>query len=182
MQGSVGVRSRADVGSTFWVELSLPAVREHHSVMGDGMQLEHPLEGVRVLVVEDNIVNMLIACETLYRWGAQVTQAANGLEAVNLLLMSHTQNSRAPTVDVVLMDMHMPEMNGLQATRVLRERYTQQQLPIIALTAAALANEHEEAIEAGMNEFVVKPIDPAQLLSAILNSLDAPSFPDLAEA
>ena len=73
--------------------------------------------------------------------------------------------------DVVLMDLQMPRMGGNDAVRMLRRRYARDELPVIALTAAALVSERQQALQAGMNDFVTKPIDPEQLLRAICRVL-----------
>ena len=121
------------------------------------------VEGVRVLLVEDNEVNQQVATELLESEGAKVTIANHGAEAVKLL----TQGTQPPPFDVVLMDLQMPEMDGLTATRLLRARAGLQHLPIIAMTAHALAEEVERCLEAGMNDHVAKPIDPGTFFATL---------------
>jgi CheY-like chemotaxis protein len=125
------------------------------------------LKGSRVLMVEDNPVNMLIAVAMLEQWGAEVAQASDGRQAVEAV---HAAASMGRPFDAVLMDVQMPVMSGHEATRELRQRFDARQLPIIALTAAALTQERDEALAAGMNEFLTKPID-AQRLREVLVSL-----------
>jgi CheY-like chemotaxis protein len=119
--------------------------------------------GVRVLLVEDNEVNQQVATELLESEGANVTIARHGAEAVKLL----TQGVPPPPFDVVLMDLQMPEMDGYTATRILRAKPHLQQLPIIAMTAHAMAEEVQRCLDAGMNDHVGKPIDPGTFFATI---------------
>jgi CheY-like chemotaxis protein/HPt (histidine-containing phosphotransfer) domain-containing protein len=119
--------------------------------------------GVRVLLVEDNEVNQQVAKELLESEGAKVTIANHGAEAVKLL----TQGVPPPPFDIVLMDLQMPEMDGLTATRILRAQPHLQQLPIIAMTAHAMAEEVQRCLDAGMNDHVGKPIDPGAFFAAV---------------
>ena len=111
------------------------------------------LAGMRLLVVEDNLVNQQVARELLQKEGAVVHTADDGLDAI-------TQMAAAdPMYDVVLMDMQMPVMDGLSATRHIREVLGLTQLPIVAMTANAMAAERQECLDAGMNEHVAKPVE-----------------------
>ena len=171
MGGAVGVESRPGAGATFWAELPLPPAPTPTPL---GAQRRAPaqeagLTGRRVLMVEDNPVNMMIAVAMLEQWGAEVSQASDGSQAVEAV---HAAASMGKPFDAVLMDVQMPVMSGHEATRQLRQRYDQQQLPIVALTAAALVQERDEALSAGMNEFLTKPID-AQRLRQVLERLTA---------
>jgi PAS domain S-box-containing protein len=118
---------------------------------------------VRVLLVEDNEVNQQIAKELLESEGAKVSLASNGREAVRVL----TNGEQPPPFDVVLMDLQMPEMDGLTATRLVRAQTLLQTLPIIAMTAHVMADEVKRCLEAGMNDHVGKPIDPEALFSTL---------------
>lgn len=110
-----------------------------------------------VLVVEDNRLNQRIASEMLKRLGITVEIADNGREAVEAM-------RRAPDrFDAILMDMQMPEMDGLEATRVIRQEFPHRGVPIIAVTANALRSERAACFNAGMNDYVSKPIDPKRL-------------------
>ncbi len=120
-----------------------------------------PLQGLRLLVVEDNPVNQLVANELLTGAGARVSLAHDGREGVNMV-----RNALEP-FDLVLMDMQMPVMDGLQATRKLREDSRFAKLPIVAMTANAMANDREDCLEAGMNDHVGKPFDLDQLIALI---------------
>ena len=114
------------------------------------------IRGVRVLLVEDNEVNQQVATELLESEGAKVTLANHGAEAVQLL----TRDPQPPPFDVVLMDLQMPEMDGMTATKLLRAQPHLQHLPIIAMTAHAMAEEVQRCLEVGMNDHVAKPIEP----------------------
>ena len=159
--GRVGVVSAQDSGSTFWVELPLPAATTTAAQATAYTSGTESLAGVRLLVVEDNPVNMTIAMAMLARWGAQVTPACNGLQALEVF------DAAAGAFDAVLMDVHMPVMDGLDATIALRKRCTPDELPIIAMTAAVQEQDLSEATAAGMNDFVSKPFAADHLLATI---------------
>ena len=168
MGGEVGAFSRTGEGSTFWAELPLPPAALPPAPQpgvaqadGDTMNL---LSGSRVLMVEDNAVNMLIAVAMLERWGVVVEQAGDGREA--LTAFNHAAAAGAP-FDAVLMDVQMPVMSGHEATRALRQTTDGRRVPIIALTAAALVSERDAALAAGMNDFLTKPIDAERLRSTL---------------
>ena len=108
---------------------------------------------------------MMIAVAMLERWGVDVAQAHDGHEAVTEV---HVAAAAGHPFDAVLMDVQMPVMSGHEATRVLRASVAGRQLPIIALTAAALVTERDEALAAGMNDFLTKPIDAEKLLATLV--------------
>jgi PAS domain S-box-containing protein len=168
MGGEVGVVSDPGTGSTFWAELPLPETVRPDSEHGGFDALADRLCGARVLMVEDNPVNMMIAVAMLEQWGIEVTQAVDGPMAIDAVEAS-VQHGRP--FDAVLMDVHMPRMSGHEAARVLRSKYDARRLPIIALTAAALVSEREQAIAAGMNEFLTKPIDAQKLKDALVHAV-----------
>jgi PAS domain S-box-containing protein len=165
MGGEVGVSSRVGEGSCFWAELPLPATHAPASALQADMPAQGSLQGASVLMVEDNPVNMLIAAAMLERWGVHIEQASDGQQAVQAV-QRRAQNGAL--FDAVLMDVQMPVMSGHEATRVLRREYSAERLPIIALTAAALVSEREQALAAGMNDFLTKPIDEKRLHQALL--------------
>jgi PAS domain S-box-containing protein len=168
MGGKVGVVSVLGQGSCFWAELPLPLADEvDRDAISSGGGAD-AISGARVLMVEDNAVNMMIAVALLEQWGASVAQAGNGGEAIAAV---DSAVEAGHPFDVVLMDVQMPGMSGHEATRVLRQRFDARQLPIVALTAAALVSERNLAMAAGMNDFLTKPIDAQRLrhtLSVIL--------------
>ena len=164
MGGEVGVQSAPGRGSRFWAELPLPPASPSTQEPRGAEAVAMPLQGAHLLMVEDNPVNMMIAVAQLEQWGARVDQALDGLQAIEAV--DRAAGAGDP-YDVVLMDLQMPRMGGTEATRTLRQRYPASVLPIIALTAAALASEREQALQAGMNDFVTKPIDAERLLRAL---------------
>jgi CheY-like chemotaxis protein len=117
------------------------------------------LRGARILLVEDNEINQQIAVELLGGAGAAVRVVGNGREAVHML----SEGPDPAPIDVVLMDLQMPEMDGFQATAELRADRRFTSLPIIAMTAHATIEERQRCLAAGMNDHVAKPIDPAVL-------------------
>jgi CheY-like chemotaxis protein/HPt (histidine-containing phosphotransfer) domain-containing protein len=116
------------------------------------------LEGKRILVVEDNPMNRLLANTILKQYGAKVSEAENGAEAVSIL--------KKESFDIILMDMQMPIMDGTEATIQIRNDL-QIHTPIIALTANVIQGEKEKCIEAGMNDFISKPFEENTLLQVI---------------
>jgi signal transduction histidine kinase/ActR/RegA family two-component response regulator len=134
-------------------------------------------QGVRVLVVDDNVVNQKVAQHMLRGMGALVTIAGNGVQALAEL--------EASDFDLVLMDCQMPVMDGYEATRQLRQsphRYKNSNIPVVALTANALAADRALCIEAGMTDYLSKPIDRARLRDALMRALDGKVSIGLAQA
>jgi PAS domain S-box-containing protein len=182
MGGQVGATSQPGQGSCFWAELPLPAADAPPAASGAAAApVEAPgpprretrnaprnpqrrkLHGLRVLMAEDNAVNMMIAVAMLESWGVVVTQATDGREAVAAVAGAHRAGQ---PFDAVLMDVHMPVMSGHEATREVRLHEAAgglRRLPVIALTAAALVTERDEALRAGMDDFLTKPIDAERL-------------------
>ena len=160
MGGSVGVHSVLGVGSTFWAELPLPDTEPAQPPENTEAADMARLTGKRVLVVEDNPVNMMICVAMLEHWGVQVAQATEGRMALGAV---HEAVVDGAPFDAVLMDVQMPVMGGHEAARQLRQHYPSQVLTIIALTAAAQSSERTDALAAGMDDFLTKPIDAQHL-------------------
>ncbi|WP_229692102.1 response regulator [Paenibacillus radicis (ex Gao et al. 2016)] len=125
-----------------------------------------PASGVRILLAEDNAINQMVAQEMLKAYGFEVGVAANGKEALQMLEQEEWQ--------LILMDIHMPEMDGMEATRIIRDNILYRHIPIIAVTANTLRSDHETYMRIGMNGVVTKPINAEQLYSAIALSLHLP--------
>jgi CheY-like chemotaxis protein len=125
------------------------------------LQAALPARGLRLLLAEDNRVNQRLAVRVLEKHGHRVTVAENGLEVLKALKQSD--------FEMVLMDIQMPEMDGLEATRTIRrqEQATGAHIPIVALTAHALHGDRERCVEAGMDDYISKPIKVEELLTTI---------------
>jgi CheY-like chemotaxis protein len=124
------------------------------------------LDGARLLLVEDNPINQLVAKSMLTFAGASIEAVDNGRAAVDLLATD------AARFDLVLMDVQMPEMDGFEATRRIRNDL-KLNLPVLAMTAGVLHSEREQCIECGMNDFIAKPIDVDEMLQTIARNLPA---------
>jgi CheY-like chemotaxis protein len=165
------VESEQGKGSTFWFDLSfLRSGRVMTSTSNSGptfinsMPSFAGLQGTRVLLVEDNMLNVAVTRQFLRKWQVEMVHAENGVEALKVL-----ENDL--NFHVVLMDLQMPEMDGYECSRRMRENDKTSHLPIIALTASAMPEVVIEVKQKGMNDFVTKPFHPADLYMKIRNCL-----------
>ncbi len=174
MGGTVGVTSIKGSGSTFWFTVKLKFDRNPRSVLLATDTADFRREAT-ILLVEDNEINQEVAKELLETTGLTVELANHGAEALNMV-----KNRR---YDLILMDMHMPIMDGLEATRLVRQLPNCQTLPIIAMTANAFQEDRQECLNAGMNDFLAKPVDPDMLFAMLSRWLpdnrDIPNPPPL---
>jgi CheY-like chemotaxis protein len=145
------------------VESQLPAAQQ--KMLKAARNRDASLEGRRILVVEDDVRNVFALTSLFEPNGATVEIARNGREALEALARS-TQ-SGAGAIDMVLMDIMMPEMDGLTAMREIRKNSEWRKLPIIALTAKAMKDDHEKCLAAGANDYIAKPLDVEKLLSLV---------------
>ncbi|MCX6673279.1 MAG: ATP-binding protein, partial [Methanothrix sp.] len=170
MNGNIGAQSVEGVGSTFWFtarfekiasSLELNASPGEGQVMptATGPKNAPSLPGVvRILLAEDNPVNQKVALAMLKKLGCRTDVVANGLEAVKAL--------QTAFYDLVLMDCQMPEMDGFEATRAVRQKESAAKspsIPIIAMTASAMQADREKCLQAGMSDFIAKPVQPGEL-------------------
>jgi signal transduction histidine kinase/CheY-like chemotaxis protein len=171
MRGKVGVVSAPGSGSTFWAELPLP-VTDPPAPSGTAADAAPVgLAGLRALVAEDNPVNQLVLLRSLERYGFAVDLASNGEEAV--------RRCESASYAVILMDCRMPVLDGYEATRRIRrqEGPAGRHTPIIAITANAMVSDRELCEEAGMDDYLTKPIEPAELARCIARHALAPDAP-----
>jgi CheY-like chemotaxis protein/CHASE3 domain sensor protein len=145
------------------VESKLPLERQR--MLREARDRESAFEGRRILIVEDDVRNIFALSKVLEPRGAKVEIARNGREALELLERSSV--AAGTNVDLVLMDIMMPEMDGLTAMREIRKRPEWQKLPIIALTAKAMKDDQEKCLQAGANDYIAKPLDVDKLLSLV---------------
>ncbi|MGA1978187.1 MAG: PAS domain S-box protein [Bacteroidales bacterium] len=161
--GTITLESEPDKGSSFTFSLQF-LVPEKGSRQSEQEVAESfaGLEGKRILVAEDNKINFFVANKFLAGWGVIVTHAENGQEALDKLM--------AEDFDLVLMDLHMPVMDGIEATKIIRKSDNPKisSIPIVALTAAIMSESHDKIEDLNINDYVLKPFKPIDLFSRIL--------------
>ena len=171
MGGTIELESEENVGSTFTVTVSfeIDHLVENNDSQKDSCPQSMDLSGKWVLLVEDNAINMEIAHAILEEEHLNITEAKNGKEALEIF-----QNSRMDEYDVIIMDVMMPVMDGLEATKAIREleREDAKKIPIIAMTANAFEEDRKACLDAGMDEHIAKPIDIEKLRAVILSVLN----------
>ncbi|MBF0429056.1 MAG: response regulator, partial [Magnetococcales bacterium] len=164
MGGEIRVDSELGVGSRFIFTAQFRrSERMSPSCANESLsdkQVRDRLAGLHLLLVEDNEINQQVARELLESVGIRVTIACTGVEALESVARER--------FDAVLMDLQMPVMDGLTATRQIRKDYSSQQLPVLAMTANAMTGDQEKCLEAGMNDHIAKPIHPASLYETLI--------------
>jgi PAS domain S-box-containing protein len=187
MGGTIGVESAEGIGSRFWFTARFERQPEERVAANAGARsaarpvaVDPQRRKSRLLLAEDNITNQKVAIKVLEKMGHRVDAVANGVEAIKAL--------RTMPYDLVFMDVQMPEMDGLEATRRIRDPQTgvrNPRIPIVAMTAHAMKGDRERCLEAGMDDYVSKPISPQDVAAAIARRLDgqpAPVPPDAPRA
>lgn len=167
MGGTISFESEQGVGTTFYIELPFQI---DHNIKHEELKTKEikkaSIKGVNVLLVEDNELNMEIAEFVLESAGANVIKAFNGKEALEIF-----KESKLGEIDIILMDVMMPVMDGLEAARYIRwsNKENARDIPIIAMTANAFTEDRRRVLEAGMNEHLAKPLESEVLIKTIAN-------------
>ena len=159
MGGKINVESKKGEGTTVSIEVQFSKGSLNDLPLKESVVINKEiLINKRILVVDDNNMNRLVAKTILSNYGATITEAANGKEAIDFLMGNNT--------DLVLMDIQMPVMGGMEATRIIR-RDVSKLLPVIALTANAIKGDNDKCIEGGMNAYLSKPFKEQDLLRVV---------------
>jgi PAS domain S-box-containing protein len=158
MNGKIEVESKKNIGTTVHVTLNFIIGNAENIEAKNSKKLQSNLDGIHILLVEDNDMNRMVAQNSLQYFNCKVTEAENGIEALEIL--------KKQNFDIILMDIQMPEMDGIEATKIIRNEF-KLSTPIIALTANAFKTEIEKCKEVGMNDYITKPFDEIVLIETI---------------
>jgi signal transduction histidine kinase/DNA-binding NarL/FixJ family response regulator len=165
--GHIEVSSKPNVGSTFLVYLKFKrSNKNEHDEIPEKLAEIQSLDGLKILVVEDNLINQSVVTRLLTNWNAITDTADNGRIAVGKIIENH--------YELVLMDLNMPEMSGYEATRKIREMEGNyfKKIPILAVTASAFVEDRKKILASGMNGYIIKPFHPVELNSKISRFLN----------
>ena len=172
MHGEIGVDSRPGEGSTFWFTACLAPVASASAQVADAgvaealeRELQQAFAGCRILLAEDEPVNAEVICLQLEATGLLVDVAEDGQKAVDL--------AGARDYALILMDVQMPRLNGIEATQAIRAGQRNRDVPIIAISANAFAQDRADCLAAGMQEHIAKPVQPLALYRTLLTWLRA---------
>ncbi|MFY8021048.1 MAG: ATP-binding protein [Bacteroidia bacterium] len=158
--GSIGVESKIDVGTRFWFQVPINKGEDNYANIRDkdNEQIHFkPLYNFKILIVEDNKMNVFVIERFLKKWELDFQIATNGKEGINAVLEGQ--------FDLILMDLQMPEMDGFEATKIIRNMGYD--IPIFALTANVFSDVKDKVVESGMNDYISKPFNPNELYSKI---------------
>ncbi|TSJ48066.1 ATP-binding protein [Fluviicola chungangensis] len=165
MGGQISLFSKEGQGTTLSFELDFELHNKHvetKDISNEDIVLVKNLEGLRVLLVEDNSINQRVILYDLHKWNVEVLAVDNAIDAITVL--------KDRNFDVILMDYYMPRMDGMEATRFIRTKFAEPtcSVPIIAITASAMVGDQNKFIEAGMNDYISKPFNPEKLYQLLV--------------
>lgn len=162
MKGNIEIESEKGKGTQIKIYIKLKKGNLDKIISSDKNKNLSDIKGVKILLVEDNYLNRMVAQNSLQYFDCEVTEAENGIEAIEAM--------KTKDFDIILMDIQMPEMDGIEATRIIRNEL-KLKIPIIALTANAFKSEIEKFKKAGMNDYVTKPFEEEVLIETIYKNL-----------
>ncbi len=175
LDGEIWVESKHKIGSTFHFTSQFDISEKELSNAEEGLSITYQnsleqLEGVNILLVEDNLLNQELAIDLLQKNNINVTCAQNGKEAIELLELTE--------IDGILMDMQMPILDGYEATKMIRKNSKYAHLPIIAMTASNMTGDNEKALNAGLNDHISKPINIRNMFITMAKWINLSNKPD----